>query len=188
MVLVWCDETRKLLKQGFVLAWNHHFRSLSSLTFNILFVVITIRFFSHAWLITRLVTTVTRQVQLTEQELLPSRSTWDHHRFLVVRVAQSLVFCIHSVLWTIVSASFGHCIVCPPIYGFWLPVRYFQTLKTYRRSCYSCSTLCIPQSVKFIRHLYIYPEMISIFPLWTFHLYVATFQQHLHMEYTSLSW
>jgi hypothetical protein len=29
--------------------------------------------------------------------------------------------------------------------------------------------------------------MTSIFPLWTFHLYVATFQQHLHMEYISLS-
>jgi hypothetical protein len=29
--------------------------------------------------------------------------------------------------------------------------------------------------------------MISIFPLWTFHLYVATFQQHLHMEYISQS-
>ena len=30
-------------------------------------------------------------------------------------------------------------------------------------------------------------EMISIFSLWTFHLYVPTFQQHLHIEYTSLS-
>jgi hypothetical protein len=30
--------------------------------------------------------------------------------------------------------------------------------------------------------------MIFIFPLWTFHLYAATFQQHLHMEYISLSW
>ena len=28
----------------------------------------------------------------------------------------------------------------------------------------------------------------SNFPLWTFHLYVATFQQHLHMEYISLRW
>jgi hypothetical protein len=28
-------------------------------------------------------------------------------------------------------------------------------------------------------------EIISIFPLWTFHLYVATFQ---HMEYIFLSW
>jgi hypothetical protein len=30
--------------------------------------------------------------------------------------------------------------------------------------------------------------MISIFPLWTFHLYVARFQKHLHMEYKSLWW
>ena len=30
--------------------------------------------------------------------------------------------------------------------------------------------------------------MISIFPLWTFHLYVATIQQHLHMENISLIW
>jgi len=31
-------------------------------------------------------------------------------------------------------------------------------------------------------------EMISIFPLWTFHLDLATFQHHLHMEYTMFSW
>ena len=31
-------------------------------------------------------------------------------------------------------------------------------------------------------------EMISIFPIWTFHVYLATFQHHLHMEYISLSW
>ena len=31
-------------------------------------------------------------------------------------------------------------------------------------------------------------EIISISPLWTFHLYVATFQLHLHMDYISLSW
>jgi hypothetical protein len=30
-------------------------------------------------------------------------------------------------------------------------------------------------------------EIIPMFSLWTFHLYVATFQQHLHMEYISLS-
>ena len=29
--------------------------------------------------------------------------------------------------------------------------------------------------------------MISIFPLWTFHLYEATFQQCLHMEYIYIS-
>jgi hypothetical protein len=30
--------------------------------------------------------------------------------------------------------------------------------------------------------------MISIFPLWTFHLYVTTFRQHLYIKYISLSW
>jgi hypothetical protein len=30
--------------------------------------------------------------------------------------------------------------------------------------------------------------MASIFPLWTFHLYVARSQQHLYMEYISRSW
>ncbi len=28
-------------------------------------------------------------------------------------------------------------------------------------------------------------EMISIIPLWNFHLYVVTFQQHLYLEYIS---
>ena len=31
-------------------------------------------------------------------------------------------------------------------------------------------------------------EISSIFPFWTFHLYVAIFQQHLYMEYISISW
>jgi hypothetical protein len=31
-------------------------------------------------------------------------------------------------------------------------------------------------------------EIISIFLLWTLQLYVATFKQHLHMKYISLSW
>jgi hypothetical protein len=31
-------------------------------------------------------------------------------------------------------------------------------------------------------------EMVLIFPLWTFQLYVTKFQQHPHMEYISLSW
>ena len=30
--------------------------------------------------------------------------------------------------------------------------------------------------------------MIWIYPLWTFHLFEATFKHHLHMEYTSLRW
>jgi hypothetical protein len=30
--------------------------------------------------------------------------------------------------------------------------------------------------------------MISIFLLWIFHLYLATFEQHLQLEYISVSW
>jgi hypothetical protein len=30
--------------------------------------------------------------------------------------------------------------------------------------------------------------MISIFPFWTFQLYVVTCQQHMHKKYISLSW
>ena len=30
--------------------------------------------------------------------------------------------------------------------------------------------------------------MISVFTLWNFHLYVVTFQQHMYIEYISLSW
>ena len=35
--------------------------------------------------------------------------------------------------------------------------------------------------------LYDKKELLSISPLRTFHLYVATFQQHMHMEYKSFS-
>ena len=31
-------------------------------------------------------------------------------------------------------------------------------------------------------------KMFSFFPLWTSHLYVGTFKQHLYMEYLPLSW
>ena len=48
----------------------------------------------------------------------PSRAIEFTHGFRVVRVSQSLVFCV--VLWiTVCPFSFGHCIVCPPsIYDF----------------------------------------------------------------------
>jgi len=31
-------------------------------------------------------------------------------------------------------------------------------------------------------------KIVYIFPLWTFHFWVATFHQHLYMVYLSLSW
>ena len=60
------------------------------------FVVITIRFFPHSWLINGFVTRVTRRVPLVEQELcLLSRDTWHYPRDVSdVRVPRSLIFCV----------------------------------------------------------------------------------------------
>ena len=52
-------------------------------------------------------------------------------QFSGVRVFLSLVFCVVFCrsLFVLLSFSFGHCIVCPSsIYGFLLPLLYFQTL------------------------------------------------------------
>jgi hypothetical protein len=43
----------------------------------------------------------------------------------LVRVARSLVYCVVFVDHCL-SFSFGHCIVCPSIYAFWLPLWYLQ--------------------------------------------------------------
>jgi len=62
-----------------------------------------------------------------------------------------------------------------------------DTTDTDRSASYLDIHLEIGSEKRLERNLTI-KEMISIFLLWTFHLYVATFQQHLHMEYISLSW
>jgi uncharacterized protein (DUF983 family) len=49
---------------------------------------------------------------------LPFRSTWVHCRFFgVVRVSPSLVLCFFCVVDHCFFFSFGHCVVCPLIYG-----------------------------------------------------------------------
>jgi hypothetical protein len=47
-----------------------------------------------------------------------------------VHVSRSLVFCLMfcKPLFLILSFFFGHCIVCPSSYGFWLSLWYHQTL------------------------------------------------------------
>jgi len=57
---------------------------------------------------------------------LPIRSIRVHPCFS--GVAKSLVFCVvfcRSLSFR--HYSFGHCIVCPSIYDFWLPLSYLQT-------------------------------------------------------------
>ena len=98
---------------------------------------------SHSWLITRFVTRVTRRVPHVLQELLT-------HEFTPVvsevHVGQSLVFCVvycrlsfvllSSFFWPLcclfffdlrlLITPFDHCIVCPSIYDFWLPLGFFK--------------------------------------------------------------
>ena len=85
------------------------------------FVVITIMSFPHSWLI---IGFVTRHAPRLEQELL----TPADHMSLVpvfsgVRIARALVFCVvFCRSLSFCPFSFGHCMVCPSIYGFWFPL------------------------------------------------------------------
>ena len=58
---------------------------------------------------------------------LPFQSTYVHPR---VRVTRSLVLCVCFVdrCLSFCPFSFGHCVVCSSIYGFWLLLWYLQIL------------------------------------------------------------
>ena len=70
-------------------------------------------------------------MSLVEQELL---TLPEHLRsssvFSGVRVTRSLFLCVMFVdrCLSICTFSFGYCVVCLWIYGFWLPICYLQTL------------------------------------------------------------
>jgi hypothetical protein len=61
--------------------------------------------------------------------------------FSGVRVTRSLVFCVCFVdrCLSFCAFSFGHCVVCSSMYGFWLPLWYLQTLLAIASaSCQLC--------------------------------------------------
>jgi hypothetical protein len=94
-------------------------------------VVSTSRSFPHLRLITGCVTRLTRRVSLVEQELL----TLPEHLssplgFSGVRFTPSLVLCVCFIDRCLLFCpfSYGHCFVCSPIYGLWLPLWYLQSL------------------------------------------------------------
>ena len=87
--------------------------------------------FPHSRLITGFVTRLTRWVPVVEQEML----TFPEHMssppvFSGVRVTRSLTLyvCFVDCCLSCCTFSFGHCVVCSSIYGFWLPLWYLQTL------------------------------------------------------------
>ena len=88
----------------------------------------TCRSFSHSWIIIGFVSRLTRRVSLVDQELLTFPEHLSSPPVLSgVRVTRSLVLCV----WIVDRfLSFCHCVVCPSIYGFWLPRWYLQTLLT----------------------------------------------------------
>ena len=79
----------------------------------------------------RLVSRLARRMPLVEQKLftLPEHLSLSPV-FNGVRVTRSLVLCVCFVdrSLSFCTFSFGHCVVCSSIYGFWLPIWYLQTL------------------------------------------------------------
>ena len=113
----------------------------------------TSRSFPHSWLITGFVTRLTRRVPLVEQGLLTlPEQLRSPQVFSQVRVTRSLALCVcfvdHCVSFC--HLSFGHCVVCPSIYGFWLPLWYLQTLLTM---CFKSWNINMPCSNIWFRHV-----------------------------------
>ena len=96
-------------------------------------VVSTSQSFPNSWLITGLVTKVTRRVSLVEHDLLTIPEHPSSPRdFSGIHFAQFLVFCIALCRSLFVV---GHCVVCPSsIYGFWF---HFGIFKIFLRDSMS---------------------------------------------------
>jgi hypothetical protein len=85
---------------------------------------------------------VTRWVSLVEQDLLTLPELLSSPRVFMVRVAQSLVFCMVFYRSLLVRFSFSHCVVCLSIYGFSL---FLQCLECFPGS--KCALSVIIQNV-----------------------------------------
>jgi len=71
----------------------------------------------------------------TETEI--SREIWISS-FSRVRLVRSLVLCVcfEDCCLSFCPFSFCHCVICPSIHRFWLPLWYLQTLLEYNRSMF----------------------------------------------------
>jgi hypothetical protein len=91
------------------------------------FILITIQFFPHSWLITGFVTRLTRRVSHMGQELptLPEHLS-SSLVFRRVRVARSLVYCV-MFCWSL----FVIFLLAIELYVLWLPLDIFKTFLTH---------------------------------------------------------
>ena len=107
------------------LSWSHHFKSFTVATITWL-IAMEYLCHIHSWLITGLVTRLTRRVPLVKQELLtPLKYLSLPLVFSGIRITWSLVLCVCFVdrCLSFCTFSFGYCDVCSSsIYRFWLPL------------------------------------------------------------------
>ena len=70
-------------------------------------------------------------------------------------VTRSSVLCVCFVYrcLSFCPFSFGHCVVCPSIYGFWLPPWYLQTLFVVFDGCIFQQTVGIPMGTNCVPFL-----------------------------------
>ena len=83
-------------------------------------------------------------------------------------------------LFVLLSFSIGHCVVCPSVCGFWLPLWYLQTLLTVYTNQYRCCIWLISTLI-FIRLLYHYIDR-RIYRLKIKYLQISTKQQHFELD------
>ena len=84
---------------------------------------------------------------VVEQELLTLPEHLSSHK-VFSGVTRSLVLCVMFCRSLLVLLSFLFCVVCPsPIYGFWLPLFYLQTLLKHY-----CSSACTKDHASYSYH------------------------------------
>ena len=103
--------------------------------------------------------------------------------FSQIKPLSILTFCYIDDVLSLNNSRFGDLV--DRIYPIELEIK--DTTDTDRSASYLDLHLKIDSEGRLRTKLYDKRDDLK-FPLWTFHSYVATFQQHLHMEYISLSW
>ena len=93
--------------------------------------------------------------------------------FVLSGIHVTLVLCVCFVdrCLSFCTFSFGHCVVCPSIYRFWLPLWYLQTLfkcNWYNRIMYNISynTYLLCNIITRRTTSFIYDQMHSYFRFW----------------------
>ena len=152
-------------------------------------VVNTSRSFSHSWFITGVVTRLTRQVPLVENEVptLPVNLS-SPPGFSGVRVTRSLVLCVcfvdrclsfstSSFCYCVVcSSSFCHCVVCS------------SSIYTSSDNTFGIFKLLFISSFNLVIICYIYISIKWIIIGWIDTLYCAHFTKNSHLIWQSSFW